>query len=147
LESPGYETRLTRAKKDNSIISLGDDLKAAATDCLKKCATLFGVGLHLYFDVRPDGNGNGNGYANGSSHGNGNGEHRSNGSNGAHGIGSDKGRLTARQLSAIFAMAKARGWSNKQVRDFTQEMFGKLPDFLNKKEASAVIQHLQGGQK
>jgi hypothetical protein len=44
-------------------------------------------------------------------------------------------------------MAKARGWSNKQVRDFTQEMFGKLPDFLNKKEASAVIQHLQGGQK
>jgi len=40
------KSRITRAKKDNSIISLGDDLKAAATDCLKKCATLFGVGLH-----------------------------------------------------------------------------------------------------
>ena len=26
-----------------------------------------------------------------------------------------------------------------------QEMFGKLPDFLSKNEASAVIQHLQGG--
>jgi hypothetical protein len=35
------KSRITRAKKDNSIISLGDDLKAAATDCLKKCATLF----------------------------------------------------------------------------------------------------------
>ena len=29
-------------------ISVGDDLKAAASDALKKCATLFGVGLHLY---------------------------------------------------------------------------------------------------
>ena len=81
------KSRITRAKKDNAVISLGDDLKAAATD-----------------------------------------------------------RLTAKQLSAIFALAKARGWSNKQVRDFSQEMFAKLPDFLNKTEASAVIQHLQGGR-
>ncbi len=29
-------------------VSIGDDLKAAASDALKKCATLFGVGLHLY---------------------------------------------------------------------------------------------------
>ena len=134
------KSRITKAKKDNAIISLGDDLKAAATDCLKKCATLFGVGLHLYFDV-PQTTSNGNGHATG--FGNGNVEHRSNGS---EGNGSDNGRLTARQLSAIFSMAKARGWSNKQVRDFSQEMFGKLPDFLNKKEASAVIQHLQGGR-
>jgi hypothetical protein len=28
--------------------SLGDDLKAAASDALKKCATMFGVGLYLY---------------------------------------------------------------------------------------------------
>src|SRR3989454_4586193 len=130
------KSRITRSRKDNSIISLGDDLKAAATDCLKKCATLFGVGLHLYFDAPQNGNSNGNG------RGNGNGEHHSNGS---EGNAADSGRLTAKQLSAIFALAKARGWSNKQVRDFSQEMFGKLPDFLNKREASAVIQHLQGG--
>ena len=30
--------------------TLGDNLKSAASDCLKKCATLFGVGLHLYED-------------------------------------------------------------------------------------------------
>jgi hypothetical protein len=127
------KSRITRAKKDNSIISLGDDLKAAATDCLKKCATLFGVGLHLYFGEPPAGNGNGNG----------NGTHHS---NGTEGNGSGTGRLTARQLSAIFSLAKAREWSNKQVRDFSQEMFGKLPDFLNKRDASALIQHLQGGR-
>ena len=34
--------------------TLGDDLKAAASDALKKCATMFGVGLYLY-------NNNGNG--------------------------------------------------------------------------------------
>ena len=123
------KSRITRAKKDNSIISLGDDLKAAATDCVKKCATLFGVGLHLYFAAPPAGNGN----------------RHANGSATANGNGSDIGRLTAKQLSAIFSLAKSRGWSNKQARDFSKEMFGKFPDFLNKREASAVIQHLQGG--
>src|SRR5262245_41791066 len=136
------KSRITRAKKDNAIISLGDDLKAAATDCLKKCATLFGVGLHLYFATSPT-VANGNGHANG----NGNG-HAANGHTGSkepNGNGAPACRLTAKQLSAIFALAKVKGWSNKQVRDFTQEMFAKLPDFLNKTEASAVIQHLQGG--
>jgi hypothetical protein len=32
----------------------------------------------------------------------------------------------------------------EQVRDFCQEMFGKLPDFLNKREAFAIIQQLPG---
>ncbi len=134
------KSRITRSKKDKSIISLGDDLKAAATDCLKKCATLFGVGLHLYFDVPPAGNGNGQSNGNGFPHDNGQ-QHSGNPDANA----SDSGRITARQLSAICSLAKARGWSNKQIRDFAQEMFGKLPDFLDKTEASAVIQHLQGG--
>jgi len=137
------KSRITRAKKDNAVISLGDDLKAAATDCLKKCATLFGVGLHLYFDVGQTAT-NGNGTV----HGNGVGNRHSNGhtdATGFEGNGASAGRLTAKQLSAIFALAKAKGWSNKQVRDFSQEMFAKLPDFLTKREASAVIQHLQRG--
>src|SRR5688572_1068326 len=37
------KSRIT--KKDQRIVSLGDDLKAAASDSLKKCATLLGVGL------------------------------------------------------------------------------------------------------
>src|SRR4029078_4460282 len=79
------KSRITRAKKDNAIISLGDDLKAAATDCLKKCATLFGVGLHLYFDAPTAGNGTGNG--NGHSNGNGNGIVQSTGDPGSNGSG------------------------------------------------------------
>jgi hypothetical protein len=137
------KSRITRAKKDNAVISLGDDLKAAATDCLKKCATLFGVGLHLYFDVGHAAmNGNGPVHGNGAANGHSN-SHAD--TTGCEGNGATVGRLTAKQLSAIFALAKAKGWSNKQIRDFSQEMFAKLPDFLTKREASAVIQHLQGG--
>lgn len=42
------ESQITRDKETKEIISLGDDLKAAGTDALKKCATFLGVGLHLY---------------------------------------------------------------------------------------------------
>ncbi|MGQ9474335.1 MAG: Rad52/Rad22 family DNA repair protein [Candidatus Caldatribacteriaceae bacterium] len=34
--------------EESRFLYLGDDLKAAASDALKKCATLLGVGLYLY---------------------------------------------------------------------------------------------------
>ena len=40
--------QITKAKKDGSVVNVGFDLKAASSDCLKKCATHFGVALHLY---------------------------------------------------------------------------------------------------
>jgi len=134
------KSKVTRAKESKKEISLGDDLKAAATDCIKKCATLFGVGLHLYFDEPGTEHGNvqhaqtkpANGSNGGSTSGNGN--------------GNGGGRLTARQLSAIFAIARSQDLNNKAIRDLTQKMFGKLPDFLSAKEASAVIDHLKGGE-
>lgn len=39
---------VARNKETGKPICIGDDLKSAASDALKKCATLFGVGLHLY---------------------------------------------------------------------------------------------------
>lgn len=130
--------------------SAGDDLKAATTDCIKKCATLFGIGLQLYFDettVAPPAPPVG--------------DRRSpyplptpNGSNGSNGSGHDtengsmEGRLTNKQLAAIFAIAKAKGWSSKETRDETQERFGgKMPDFLTKREASAFIDTLKAGSR
>src|SRR5438876_96902 len=93
------KSKITRTREGKALVSLGDDLKAAATDSLKKCATLFGVGLHLYFDQPANGgrpempkprSGNG-------AQPSGNGQ-------------TDNGRLTARQLSAIFSLAKAKDW-------------------------------------
>src|SRR5438128_715302 len=44
------KSKITRTKETKTEVSIGDDLKAAATDAIKKCATLFGVALHLYFE-------------------------------------------------------------------------------------------------
>ena len=83
-------SKITHARKNGDIISLGDDLKAAATDALKKAATLFGVGLHLY---RNDGQQQGSqhngssGNRSGANGGNGNGS----GANGSYGSGSNGG--------------------------------------------------------
>lgn len=41
-------SHITRDASSGKTLCLGDDLKAAATDALKKCATLMGVGLNLY---------------------------------------------------------------------------------------------------
>jgi recombination DNA repair RAD52 pathway protein len=38
-------SQVTRERESGQLVSLGDDLKAAATDSLKKCATFLGVGL------------------------------------------------------------------------------------------------------
>ncbi len=41
-------SEIVRRRDDSSPLSISDDLKSAASDALKKCATLFGVGLELY---------------------------------------------------------------------------------------------------
>src|SRR5512139_2901294 len=46
---------IARNKDTRAIISLGDDLKAASTDALKKAASLLGVGLYLYSEKKPNG--------------------------------------------------------------------------------------------
>jgi hypothetical protein len=97
---------------------------------LKKCATLFGVGLHLYLD----------------------GPERSTETS-APPVASERspnasqedqlGRLTARQLAAIYALGKSLGKSNQEIKKYTLEVFNRVPDFLTREEASTVIQLLQ----
>lgn len=41
-------SRLTVSTRTNTMTQVGDDFKAAASDCLKKCASCFGIGLALY---------------------------------------------------------------------------------------------------
>lgn len=42
---------IVRAKNTNEIISIGDDMKSAASDAVKKCSSLLGIGLHLYGEL------------------------------------------------------------------------------------------------
>lgn len=44
-----YGSATVKKAKDGSILSLGDDFKAASSDALKKCASLFGIAADVYF--------------------------------------------------------------------------------------------------
>ena len=112
-------SNITRNKESGEPVGIGDDYKSASTDALKKASTLLGVGLHLYEGK------NGNG-----SEGTGNNGHNNN-------------RLTNAQLRAIYAIARADKLSNKAVNEQSKEQFGKTVTFLDKKEASQMIQLLQ----
>ena len=125
-------SKVTTNNETGEIVSIVDDLKAAATDSLKKAASLLGVGLHLYrakpqctgaLEVRSENNDNENGNGNG----NGNGD----------------SRLTARQLAAIYAIAKSKGMNKDDVQRMSVNSFDRMPDFLNKSQASNMIQSLQ----
>ena len=132
---------ITYAKDSGEIISLADDLKAAATDSLKKAASLFGVGLHLYggdtatqgtTDTAPPkqrqsrskpSNGNGDGHGNGDS--------------------DDAPRLTSRQLGAILAIGKNTGLDREALNEMAFERFSRRLEFLSKHEASWLIDELK----
>jgi hypothetical protein len=122
-------SKVTRNSHDGSLVSLGDDLKAAATDALKKTATLMGVGLHLYEEKRPQDRPQ---------------EEQTRPSKPeTTGNPGASGRLTNRQLSAIYAIAQSKGMANREVGAHTVEVFNKNPEYLTKEEASVIIQQLQ----
>lgn len=133
--------KITRNKETKEPVSLGGDLKSAGTDALKKCATLFGVGLYLYGST---GNGANKADSNGSTkaNGGGNGKGNNNGQGNGNGNGNGDLRLTNKQLQTIYSIGKDKGLSQKQIKDHCLEVFNKVPDFLTKPEASTIIKEL-----
>lgn len=133
-------SRITRDSRTGNAIALGDDLKAASTDALKKAATLLGVGLYLYAGA------------------NGTGEDdrsfeeelkpRRNGQRGpAQPAGNGRssngdGRITNKQISCVFSIARQKGMTNEEVRSLSQETFDRTIDYISKSEASQLIEHL-----
>jgi hypothetical protein len=109
-------SQITKSKQSGEAISIGDDLKAAATDCLKKCATQMVVGLYLYRN-QPSTNGK-------ASNGNGN------------------GRLSQKQHGYILKLVGENGITRAEFDRDCVEKYGTVLDFLNKNDASAVIAQL-----
>ena len=126
--------------KDGKVVSVADDLKAAATDSLKKAATLLGVGLHLYGEPELPQNGSSNGH--GFKQGNGNG-HAGNNGNDHHETASDTSRLTRRQLAYITRLSTDRGMDRSELEALSRTKFGRTTAYLTSAEASAIIQSLQ----
>jgi Rad52/22 family double-strand break repair protein len=136
--------------REGEVISIADDLKAAATDSLKKAASLMGVGLSLYSSDQPTENttsGNSRRDGNGSGRprqGNGNGQENGNGQRQSATGTSNGNRLTQRQLSAIWSMGRSLGQNVEAIRERSVQVFNAQPEHLSKTDASSFIQELGG---
>ena len=147
-------SQVTREKGSGQPVSLGDDLKAAATDALKKCATCLGVGLHLYAD-KPLG-----GRAPSARPGTapprppiphqpatGAPTPPSPPSVNGDGAPSEKARVqgngaTPRQLDAIWKVAQAKGLEPAAVESMSLRVFNRKPEALAREEAAGLIKEL-----
>jgi recombination DNA repair RAD52 pathway protein len=134
-------SRITRNRQTGEMVSLADDYKSAGTDALKKCATLLGVGLHLYGENpqrqqrkshrQPQG------------HNGGNGNRQRPAGNGGRKNGNGNGRLSQKQYQYLMALAtKDLAMTRSELDNLCLEMFGTTAPYLSKKDASSVIENL-----
>jgi hypothetical protein len=124
-------SRITKARDTGDVVSLADDLKSAATDALKKCSTLLGVGLHLYADKASPGSAETTGQK-----GNG-GDNSQSGNN-----GNGNGRLSAKQHSFLVKLANEKGLTRKELNDQCVETYGSVIDYLTRQNASSMIENM-----
>ena len=120
----GSEVTKTR---DGKVVSLADDLKAAATDALKKAATLLGVGLHGYaVEEAPLQVATGPKLVE------------------AHDEPDQppNNRLTRKQAEFIGKLAKSNGMGRSELDELAKQQYGKSAAFLTVKEASEFIERL-----
>jgi hypothetical protein len=153
-------SQVTRERESGSVVSLGDDLKAAATDALKKCSTFLGVGLHLYADKPIGGRAStqrpgapaptraapvapprtpppppgprppGGPPVNGMRPAGGAPDHRA------------PGPASARQLDAIHKVARAKGLDDQAVEHMSLRVFNRKLDALTQREAAGLLKEL-----
>jgi hypothetical protein len=148
-------SQVTRERESGALISISDDLKAASTDAMKKCATLLGVGLHLYAEKALPGRGavargpaapprppaapsapartptNGTRPTPAGEPG-----------NGQPSNGHLRGAITPRQLDAIWKVGRAKGLDPDAVNHMSLRVFNRKPDALSRDEASNLIREL-----
>jgi hypothetical protein len=135
-------SRITKARESGEMVSLADDLKAAATDALKKAATLLGVGLHLYAGAKQS-NHNYNPPKQQNTH-----TPNERGGNGGNGSGNHdpgnngNGRITAKQHKYILNLIKDAGMTKSELNEHCTQMYGSVMDYLNRNDASSLIDWL-----
>ena len=124
------------SRETGEVLSEADAYKAAATDSLKKCATMLGVAAYLYADevieqpVEKPVPGKQAAPAPGTQAGP------------AKTVGGTPDRLTPKQLQAIWNMGRKLGLGVDAVRQRAVEGFGKAPEQLGRTDASALITQL-----
>jgi hypothetical protein len=157
-------TAITMNGQTGEPMNLADDLKAAATDALKKAASLFGVGLHLHSpeagraDEERDEAGpaarapGARRTARSEAEGTAAAKPSEDGSQAARqpqktaeppGGAKPGATLTERQLNAIMAIGRTLGWTSEALRQRALDVYGVPPNELSRQDASAFIGELQ----
>jgi hypothetical protein len=131
-------SQVTRERESGALVSLGDDLKAAATDAIKKCATFLGVGLHLYAEKPISGRGPAAPARPASAPR----PPSRTPVNGRPNNGHEPGSITPRQLDAIWKVGQAKGLDPSAVEHMSLRVFNRKPDALTRDEASNLIKEL-----
>ena len=115
---------ITRARAGGKAVSVGDDLKSAATDALKKSATLLGVGLTLRASTTDAPEPTTQRDSPAASNGN--------------------GFLSSAQLRAVHAIRRKLGWTDAQLAEYAARATGIADvERLDKRTASTFIERLQ----
>jgi recombination DNA repair RAD52 pathway protein len=138
-------SRITRARESGEMISLADDLKAGATDALKKAATLLGVGLKLYNN---DGNPTGKQQSSSSNHSDGRNNSRHGGNSGNDGNRSKgnnshgNNRISSKQHKYILNLIKGLVMTRSELNQQCVKAYGSVLDHISRNDASSLIEEL-----
>jgi hypothetical protein len=119
------------SRETGEVLSVGDAYKAASTDALKKCATLLGVAAYLYSDELPDAVNDKPASA------------KHDKLSPSKPTTAARDRLSQKQLSTIWSMARNLNLDADAVRRRTMELYGVQPENLSKADASALITALE----
>jgi hypothetical protein len=115
---------ITRTRDGGRPVSIGDDLKAASTDALKKSSTLLGVGLTLRVDTADAASAKAQPKSTPSPNGN--------------------GFLSSAQLRAIHAIRRRLGWSDAKLAEHAARLTGAADiERMDKRSASQLIEAMQ----
>ena len=150
-------SNITRDSSSGKTLCLADDLKGAATDSLKKCATLLGVALSLFGDSATAPNSKFTRQTNVPSNGKSasatpdkkpdsspkqNDGKTSDGNGGNGNNGNGESLITPKQMRYILSLGHRRNMSNDAVEKLAADSFGIPLYKIGKTEASELITQL-----
>jgi hypothetical protein len=132
---------ITMGRDSGEAVAVADDLKAAATDALKKAAQLLGVGLYLHVEAeQPVVPAAASPTASVEAPQGAQPPQAAQPAQAAPHPGNE--RLTQKQLQAIWSMGRKLGLGADAVRQRAVELFGDGPEQLDRADASILITKL-----
>jgi len=127
--------KVKRSRSSGTPLDIGFDLKGAATDALKKCASLIGVALYLWKKEPPAGLGTGGQPANSAGQGGTNGAHGPAGSNGMHVVGGGNGPSGGQDTDALCCEECGEPLTETRFKDGTNWAPAQLAVFGRRKHS------------